>query len=211
MQRPARRQAYSSIHRWKSGRSICTALSVAALTAAALTGCSNTDSKGPEATLGPSDPSTSAKTSSAPSPSPSSSATGEAAEVQRAYEGYWKATIAAYAKGTIDGTDIKKYAVAEALIDIKNDLAALKKQGYVATGKPSVSPKYGDVDDSRKVPRSTFTDCLDITKWKLVKKSNGEEVQLPKERLTRYKSSVIAEKWYGHWVIVRATQEEQKC
>ncbi|MFE2991472.1 hypothetical protein ACWFRM_42215 [Streptomyces sp. NPDC055144] len=101
--------------------------------------------------------------------------------------------------------------MAEALLDTKNDLAALKQQGYVATGKPSLSPKYGAVDDSRKVPRSKFTDCVDITRWKLVKKSNGKEVQLPKERLLRHTSKVIAEKWDGHWVIVRATQEEQKC
>ncbi|UDL96818.1 hypothetical protein [Streptomyces longhuiensis] len=211
MHRPARRQAYSSIHRWKSGRSICAALTVAALSAAALTGCTSTDNKGPEATLGPSDPATSPKASSTPSASPSPSATGEAAEVQRAYEGYWKATVAAYAKGAIEGTDIKKYAVAEALSDTKSDVVGLKQQGYVARGKPSLSPKYGGVDDSRKTPRSTFTDCVDITKWTLVKKSNGEEVQLPKERLTRYVSNVIAEKWYGHWVIVRATQEEKKC
>jgi hypothetical protein len=184
---------------------------VAALTAAALTGCTSSSNKGPEATLGPSDAKASSPASSSSSPAPSPSATGEAAEVQSAYEGFWKANIAAYAKGSIEGTDIKKFAVAEALSDTTTDLEGLKQQGYVATGKPSLSPKYGDVDDSRKTPRSTFTDCVDITKWTLVKKSNGEKVQLPKERLTRYVSKVIAEKWYGRWVIVRATQEERTC
>ncbi|MFE4720415.1 hypothetical protein ACFRLW_29130 [Streptomyces sp. NPDC056728] len=211
MHRPARRQAYSSIHKWKSGRSICGAVTVAALTAAALTGCTSSSRKGPETTRGPSDAKASPSGSTASSPAPSPSATGEAAKVQSAYEAYWKANIAAYAKGTIEGTGIKKYAVAEALSDTTTDLAALKQQGYVATGKPSLSPKYSDVDDKRKTPRSTFTDCVDITKWTLVKKSNGEKVQLPSRRLTRYVSNVIAEKWYGHWVIVRATQEERSC
>jgi hypothetical protein len=175
-----------------------------------LTACSSTeDQKGPKATLDPSQ--STAPTGATPSQKPSASATGDAAKVQAAYEGYWDESIAAYAKGTITGTKLKKYAVAYAYSDVKTDLAELHSQGFIATGKPTFDPVYGNIDSSRKTPRSTFTDCVDITKWTLVKKATGKPVELPKERLTRYVSHVTAEKWYGHWVIVRATQEEKSC
>jgi hypothetical protein len=61
------------------------------------------------------------------------------------------------------------------------------------------------------VPQGSLIDCTDVSKWKLVKASTGQAVALPKGRRTKYITKVVAEKWYGQWVIVRATPVDQAC
>ncbi|MET8956076.1 hypothetical protein ACWEO4_39990 [Streptomyces sp. NPDC004393] len=127
------------------------------------------------------------------------------------YRKYWDEKVKAYAKASVLGTDLKKYAVAEAYLQAEAEVKALKAKGLVATGKPVLAPKVDSVDTKRKVPLGSLTDCTDVSRWTLVKKSNGQEVSLPQDRLTKYVTKVVAEKWYGSWVIVRVTPEKQTC
>ncbi|MEU9918945.1 hypothetical protein [Streptomyces sp. NPDC051001] len=147
-------------------------------------------------------------TPTATSPSPSAD---PGAAVETAYRNYWDAVVNAYGKGSVQGTDLKKYAVAEAYLQVKTDVKALKTKGIVATGKPVLAPKVDSVDANRQTPRASLTDCTDISQWTLVKKSTGKAVALPEGRRTKYVTKVEAEKWYGSWVIIKVTPEDQPC
>ncbi|MET8210337.1 hypothetical protein ABZT51_30730 [Streptomyces sp. NPDC005373] len=211
MTRAARHRSYAMVHERKSGRSFCAALAVTVLAATALTACSTHDD-GSKDGKSPS-PAAHSANSSSPSAtaSPSPSESGPKGEVEAAYRHYWDEMVDAYAQASTKGTDFKKYAVAQAYATADAELKILAKKGYVSTGRPSIDPRITKVDTSRKTARSTFTDCVDITKWNLVKKSTGSAVKLPGDRLTRYISKVTAEKWYGHWVIVKVEQEARSC
>ncbi|GGJ60669.1 hypothetical protein [Streptomyces brasiliensis] len=133
------------------------------------------------------------------------------APLEAAYRKYWDEKVKAYGKASIEGTDLKKYAVAEAYTQAETEVKALKAKGLVATGKPVLAPTVTSVDTARKTPQGSLTDCTDISRWELVKQSSGQAVTLPKGRLTKYVTKVAAEKWYGHWVIVKVTPEDQAC
>nr|WP_107905382.1 hypothetical protein [Streptomyces chartreusis] len=154
-------------------------------------------------------PRTSAPTQSATATAPESP--DPEAPIAAAYQKYWEEKIEAYAQASVQGTELKKYAVAAAYSQAATEVKALKSKGLVATGRPVLAPKVTSVDTDRKVPQGQLTDCTDVAPWKLVRKSTGTEVTLPAERLTKYVTKVVAEKWYGRWVIVRVTPEAKPC
>jgi hypothetical protein len=196
-----RRAHHSAVHFRKTA-----AASLTLCAALALTACSSSDGKDEASDASPTvqPSSTPAETSSSPSADPG-------APVEAAYRKYWDEKVKAYAKASVQGTDLKKYAVAEAYLQAEAEVKALKAKGLVATGKPVLDPKVDSVDAKRKVPQGSLTDCTDVSQWTLVKKSNGQEATLPKDRLTKYVTKIVAEKWYGNWVIVKVTPEDQTC
>ncbi|WP_327714026.1 hypothetical protein OG381_00280 [Streptomyces sp. NBC_00490] len=172
----------------------------------ALAGCSESttkddasESKAPSAA-----PSTPTAASGSPSADPG-------AAVEALYRKYWDEKVKAYGKASVQGTDLKKYAVAEAYLQDETEVKALKAKGLVATGKPVLAPEVDSVDMKRKTPHASLTDCTDVSQWTLVKKSSGQAVTLPQGRLTKYITKVEAEKWYGNWVIVKITPQDQTC
>ncbi|MBC9729315.1 hypothetical protein [Streptomyces sp. TRM68367] len=127
------------------------------------------------------------------------------------YQRYWDETELAYAKSSLDGTELDKYAVGTALAATKQDLKAMKNAGQVAEGKVTLSPKVQTMDLTGKIPSATLRDCVDITGWKLVDADTHKEIKLPKERLTRYISIAKAEKWGNRWVMLSTTPENTSC
>lgn len=173
----------------------------------ALSGCSDRspqDNAAGTDSLSPAAPSASAETSASPSAAPG-------APLLEAYQKYWDEKVKAYGQASVQGTDLKKYAVAEAFAQAEAEVKTLKAKGLVATGKPVLAPTVTSVDTERKTPQGSLTDCIDISQWKLVEESNGQAVTLPEGRLTKYVTKVVAEKWYGRWVIVKVTPRGQKC
>ncbi|AVZ70925.1 hypothetical protein SLUN_00200 [Streptomyces lunaelactis] len=174
-----------------------------------LSGCSTDTDPDPGGTT----PDTSAG-AAASSTEPAADADPQAAAktaVTAAYLGYWEEKVAAYSRASVKGTRLKTYAVGEALAATERELAALSKQGYVATGKPRTTPKVASVNTSGQVPSATISDCVDVAAWTLVDGASKKPITLPKERLTRYVSRVTAERWEGRWVILKATQENRSC
>uniref|UniRef100_A0AAU1IAP9 Secreted protein/lipoprotein n=1 Tax=Streptomyces sp. NBC_00180 TaxID=2903632 RepID=A0AAU1IAP9_9ACTN len=172
-----------------------------------LTACNGSSSGSDAAPKKPPKTSTPSQSAATP-PSPTSD---PRAPIAAAYQKYWDEKVAAYAQASVQGTELKKYAVAEAYSQAATEVKALKTKGLVATGKPVLAPKVTSVDTERKVPQGSLTDCTDVSQWKLVKQSSGQEVTLPDKRLTKYVTKVVAEKWYGRWVIVRVTPEDRTC
>lgn len=128
-----------------------------------------------------------------------------------AYSGYWNEKVAAYARASTNGTQLKTYAVGEALAAAERELTALSKRGYAATGKPQTTPTVTAVRTTGKVPSATISDCVDVSAWTLVDGASKKPIALPSQRLKRYVSNVTAERWGRHWVILKATQENRTC
>jgi hypothetical protein len=169
----------------------------------ALAGCSDSDADA--------SPSKSIPTQTADSsPSPSSTADPEEAAVLAAYNQSWDAQIAAYAKASSTGTDLRKNTTARALLDIETDLETMRKAGQVTTGKPAIHPKEPKVTDG-EIPKATLTDCIDTTNWTLIEKASKKKVPLPSERLVKYVSTATLEKWGKTWMVTKLTARDQAC
>ncbi|MFE9882293.1 hypothetical protein [Streptomyces sp. NPDC005784] len=167
----------------------------------ALTGCSDSHSD------------TSSKPSTTPtavSPSPSSTVEANAPGVLAAYTSSWNAHTEAYSKASSADTDLKKNTTFEALADIENNLAAMRKAGQVAIGKPVLHPKVVKVTDA-KIPTATVTDCVDTTHWTLIDKASMKKVPLPTTRLIKYVSTATLEKWGTQWMVTKLTALDQAC
>ncbi|MFE9604504.1 hypothetical protein [Streptomyces hokutonensis] len=189
-------------------RTHVTALLIA-VSLVALAGCS--DSKSSSQDNAKNTASASTPASSTPDASSASPSADPGAPIVAAYRHYWDEKVAAYAKASVQGTQLKKYAVADAYAAAETEVNSLKTKGLVATGRPTLSPKVTSVDTNRKVPQGSLTDCTDVSQWKLVKTSTDQEVALPKGRRTKYVTNAVAEKWYGQWVIIKVTPENQAC
>ncbi|WND40674.1 hypothetical protein RI578_41010 (plasmid) [Streptomyces sp. BB1-1-1] len=172
-----------------------TALSVAATAA----GCGSGEKEKPEA-------------SSSPSASKSTDPQAAAkADVLAVYRSYWDAQVKAYAKASPVGTDLDKYAFDKALGKAESELVALKISGNVIKGEPKLSPEVTAVSLDESPKKATITDCVDVTNWKLLKEKTGDEVKLPKERLTRFVTTISARTVGEKWMIVETQQQDRTC
>lgn len=201
MKRRAHRTVHSTVrfrNRTLTALGLCAALAVSS--------CSSSDDSD---AAKPSTPATSA--SSTPTPS---SADPEAAATDALladYQLYLDEVTKAYSKASTDGTQIKKYATGSALATVQSEMKVLDKAGQVITGKPVSAPKVTSISLHRKVPKATITDCMDVSGWKLVERDTKKEVELPKERLTKYVDIIRVEKWGQRWVVLSETPQERKC
>ncbi|MFI1169177.1 hypothetical protein ACH4UM_37860 [Streptomyces sp. NPDC020801] len=155
----------------------------------------------------------SAPVASTPAPT-TSSADPQAAERQAvldAYSNYWKEQAKAYKTGTIEGTDLKKYAVGDAVARVESDLMTMKQNGVIADGAPRSAARVTDLDLQSQPAKATLSDCLDISTWKRLYRSTGKEVPAPQGRINRYLTVAKAEKWGKQWKILSATPEQKAC
>ncbi|MFE9121437.1 hypothetical protein [Streptomyces sp. NPDC007172] len=173
-----------------------------AVGAGALVGCGSSSSDESDA------PSPSVSASNSASSDPDQAAKDK---VLAAYRGYWDAQVKAYAKASPVGTGLEKYAFDKALGKADSELAALKLAGNVIKGEPKLSPKVTAVSLNESPKKATITDCVDVTNWKLVKEKTGEEVKLPKERLTRFVTTISARTVGDTWMIVETQQQDRTC
>jgi hypothetical protein len=150
---------------------------------------------------------------STPAPATSSADPQTAAKeaVLNTYKRYWDEKVAAYAKASMTGTDLKTYAKGNALGMAQSDLKNLKTVGQVTEGKPQLDPEVTSLDLQKKVPLAKITDCVDVSTWKVLNAKTKSEVALPKDRRTKYVSNVTAERWGKQWVILEIKPEDRAC
>nr|WTC14297.1 hypothetical protein OHA15_41460 [Streptomyces anthocyanicus] len=184
------------------------ALVVASLMA--LTACGSSDqSSNPESA-----PPVPSETPSPSTASPSASSDAQKAHtdaVTQAYQRFWEEQVKAYSKGSTAGTDMTKYAAAEALANIETDLKDLRGKGIVTTGGPSHDVSVDALQLDKKVPYAKLTDCLDSGDWSFIYVETEKPVSMPTNRLVRYVTQVEAEKWGKQWKIVTVTPEQRAC
>ncbi|UQA97470.1 hypothetical protein [Streptomyces halobius] len=182
------------------------ALFIAGCAALTVTACSNEPSS--------TDAKPTPTKSASEKPSPTASADPQAAakkEVLATYSKFWAAQTKAYSQASISGTDLKKYATADALSRAEGDVASLKKSGVVVKGKPQIHPKVTALAVDKKVPAATITDCVDISQWKQIDAKTGKEEPLGKANLRRDVAVVSAEKWGDQWMILKIDPQARKC
>lgn len=184
-------------------------IGVAAITSAALTltACSSSGKESNEAKPSASSPSKSV--------APSRSSDPDAAlkkELLSVYAHYRKEQAAAYAQGKAEGTDVRKYATAEAYGKVMGDLLNLRRAGNLGKGAPtSRDPQVVGLNLSAKTPQATLKDCLDVTDWKVVNRKTGAEQPSPKGALKRHINDVKLEKWGKKWFVVSDEAKATGC
>jgi hypothetical protein len=139
------------------------AATLAALIAAALTGCSSPRS----------DASAPRRSTRALSTTPSLSARAAAEhDALAAYRGLWKAFV--HAGRTADASDpmLSRYAEGAALDTITDDLKKSKASGQIIKGRLTLRPTVTKFGSSRGQSEVDVKDCVDDTKW-LVYHNNG--------------------------------------
>ncbi|SHN30914.1 hypothetical protein [Streptomyces yunnanensis] len=187
----------------RSPKNITLALFLAGSAALSLTACSGSGDHKTD-----SEPTPSRHTTS---PSASTDPQAEAKqEVLGTYREFWAAQTKAYAQANVSGTDLKKYATADALSRAEGDILSLQRAGVVTEGQPKSSPQVTALALQKKVPAATITDCLDISGWRQVEKKTGKDV--PRNNaLTRYVTVVSAEKWGKQWMILKVDPQQRSC
>lgn len=134
-------------------------------------------------------------------------------EILAVYGHFRQEQARAYAKGTIKGTDVQKYATADAFGAVKVDLMSLKKAGNVGRGAPVVHAGVEDVtvNLTAKVPKAKIRDCLDVSGWTVVNKETGKTLPSPEGQLKRYVNDVSLEKWGEKWLVLTDTAQSRGC
>jgi hypothetical protein len=119
----------------------------------------------------------------------------------------------AYANGTVDGTEVQKYATAEAFGTVKADLMSLRKAGNRGKGAPVTNAGLDDVtvNLTAKIPKASIKDCLDVSNWTVVNRKTGKTWPPPKGQLKRYVNDVSLEKWGKQWLVLTDTARSRAC
>ncbi|MER6521791.1 hypothetical protein ABT246_33660 [Streptomyces sp. NPDC001553] len=133
------------------------------------------------------------------------------AEVRAAFDQYWTALTAAYAKADEQGSNLNKISSGSAYAQTLGDLVTMRKSNQVVTGKAAHSGTTIEFKQGTRLPTATVTACVDISQWKPVNKDTGKEVQLPPERRLRYITKLTAEKWSSGWMFIEEDVEGRAC
>ncbi|WP_435057665.1 hypothetical protein [Streptomyces sp. bgisy060] len=186
----------SGTNRWLRRAVVAaTALSVA-VTAA---GCSGSGEK---------------KETASPSPTVSKSADPQAeakAAVEQTYRSYWDAQAKAFEKVDVRDTGLEKYSFDQAYSKVLADVANMKIKGSAMRGAPQIKPEVTAVSLEESPKKASITDCVDVSKWTLVDAKTGKELELPKNRLTRFVVSASARTVGDEWKIVELTRQDRTC
>ncbi|MDH6545116.1 hypothetical protein [Streptomyces sp. SPB4] len=197
----------AQLDRLNSGRAVSALLLVVCvpLTAA----CTTSSSSGNEKDK-PASPTATAAPSKSATLDPAEAAKAEALT---AYKGYWTELPKAFAVPAIEGTDLKRYAAAEALNKAMETVANLKTNGRVMTGEPVVSnATVTGAELEKKTPNVSVSACLDISKWKITDKKTGQPAPVASSPVNKYVVTSLMERWDGSWMVLKyELHADQPC
>lgn len=153
----------------------------------------------------------SSTSSSASSSPPTESADLDESAALAGYKASWDAQVEAYAQASSKDTELTKTTSLKALAKIESDLMAMKKNGRITVGKPSIAPEVTSVKQEKGRTVATVTDCVDISGWTLVDKETRKEVPLPEARLTQFENVATVEDWGKSGWLVTEVEQKGKC
>lgn len=149
---------------------------------------------------------------------PSKSATIDPTEAAKAdaltaYKAYWTELPKAYAVPSIEGTDLKKYAAADALNTAMEEIANLKTNGRVMTGEPVVSnATVTGAELEKKTPNVSVSACLDVSHWKITDKKTGQPAPVSSSPVSKYVVTSLMERWDASWMVLKyELHADQPC
>ncbi|MFD4610003.1 hypothetical protein ACFWOT_18255 [Streptomyces sp. NPDC058440] len=150
--------------------------------------------------------------STSPSQSASADLQGETKKaVEQTYRSYWDAQTKAFEKVDVRDTGLEKYSFDQAYSKVLADVANMKIKGSAMRGSPQIKPEVTAVSLDESPKRATITDCVDVSKWTLVEAKTGKELELPKDRLTRFVVSASARTVGDEWKVVELTRQDRAC
>jgi hypothetical protein len=182
------------------------ALLVAAL--ATVSACTTSEPASQKPTTPPS--------SSSPTPPTATKETPEEAakkDAIAAYQAYWAELPKAFAVPAVEGTDLKRYAAAEALNKAEETVANLKSNGRLMTGKPVLSnTTVTDAELEKKTPNASVSACLDVSEWKITDKKTGKPAPVASTAVSKYVITSLLERWDGSWKVLKyELHADQPC
>ncbi|WP_411107307.1 hypothetical protein [Streptomyces sp. cmx-4-9] len=135
------------------------------------------------------------------------------ADALTAYKAYWTELPKAYAVTAIEGTDLKKYAAADALNKAMEEIANLKTNGRVMTGEPVASNStVTGAELEKKTPNVSVSACLDVSNWKITDKKTGQPVPVASSPVSKYVITSLMERWEGSWMVLKyELHADQPC
>ncbi|MEU9095931.1 hypothetical protein [Streptomyces sp. NPDC048428] len=149
-----------------------------------------------------------AASSPVPSASPADPNAVEKTAVLASYASMWVEQMKAYRKADAKGTDLEKYATAEALGQFRNDLDRMKAAGTVVRGDlVHDATKVTAVNLDATTPTATVQDCMDISKWQTYSTRKNQVLPMPSNQPRRYVATATAEKWEDGWIITKFTPD----
>lgn len=102
-------------------------------------------------------------------------------DVIAAYQGMTEEQVKAYAKASLTGSEITKYATGKALRDVKDAVFVNLQNDIIFKGEPKVTAVEDDVDlNLNSTPKqATLQVCFDMHTWDPVNKKTGKSVAPP--------------------------------
>lgn len=190
--------------RIRNRRTVSSALvALAAITMAA--GCSSGGGEEADATPTPS--------SAKPTKTVSADEAQARKAVVAAYQSMNAEQIKAYAKASLAGTQIAKYATGKELRDVKDAVFVNMQNDIVFKGEPKITASGDDVvlhlDKSPK--QATLRLCFDLNTWEPIYKKTGKSAAAPNQ-VKRYPITADLQQQSGQWQVTdERADKESKC
>ncbi|MFD8952516.1 hypothetical protein ACFV0B_27100 [Streptomyces xanthophaeus] len=132
----------------------------------------------------------------------------EKTAVLAAYSAMSAEQLKAYRAADAKGTELEKYATAEALGQIRNDLARMKEARTLVRGDIGHQAEVTALDLEATTPRATLSDCVDLSKYETYDTRAQKVIPLPAEQPLRYVMTVTAERWDGRWMVTAINPQD---
>ncbi|MFF2174766.1 hypothetical protein [[Kitasatospora] papulosa] len=150
--------------------------------------------------------------SAAPASTSADPDAAEKAAVLAAYSAMSREQMAAYRTASAKDTELERYATAEALGQIRNDLARMQEAGTVVRGELAHEAEVTALDMDAQTPTATLSDCVDLARYETYDSKARKVIPLPTEQPLRYVMTASAQRWDGRWMVTGLdTRGGQTC
>ncbi|MBO4259505.1 hypothetical protein [Streptomyces griseorubiginosus] len=130
-------------------------------------------------------------------------------DVIAAYQGMNDEEVKAYAKSSLAGSDITKYATGDALRDAKDTVFVNMRNGIVVKGEPKVTTSEDDVTFDASGARAALSVCFDLNTWESVDKKTGKSL-VPPNQVKRYTITAHLQKQSSRWLVTDEKAHKDK-
>jgi len=182
-------------------RSTVSAALVTFTALAATAGCSTNDSDTAQKSPSP--------TTASPTNTVSAAEAQARKDVIAAYQGMNNEQVKAYAKSSLAGSNITKYATGAALRDTKDTVFVNMQNGIIVKGEPKVTVTEDDVAIDATGTRATLTVCFDLNTWESVDKKTGKSVT-PPNQVKRYTTVAHLQEQGSRWLVIDEKADKAK-
>ncbi|MFJ9544328.1 hypothetical protein ACIRPX_44990 [Streptomyces sp. NPDC101225] len=128
-----------------------------------------------------------------------------------AYQGMTDERVKAYAKSSLAGSKITRYATGKALRDVKDAVFVNMRNGIVFKGHPKVTTREDDValETANKPFRASLLVCFDTNTWDPISTKTGKSVAVPNQ-VKRYTITADLQRVGSQWLVTKQDANLEK-